>query len=86
MSVKGEVVCIGKDYLIARAKLRKRWGKAYTPSGKYVGRVIRIFGPVDMPYVKIKIERNWGRKVTEVVIRGDERGRKRQKKVDRRNH
>jgi hypothetical protein len=36
--------------------------------------------------VKIRIERNWGRKVSEVVIRGESHGRKRQKKVDRRNH
>jgi rRNA processing protein Gar1 len=74
---RGNVVCIGEDYLIARAKVKGRGWKAYTPSGKYIGRVMRVFGPVDNPYVKIKIERKWGRRASEIVIRGDKNGRKR---------
>ncbi len=75
--IKGDVVCIKGDYLIARAPLRGGRYKAYTPSGKYVGHVVRIFGPVDRPYIKVRIERKWGRKVEELVIRGDRGGRKR---------
>ena len=86
MKLRATVVCMGKDYAIIRARLNKPRGKAYTPSGKYIGRVVRLFGPVDNPYVKIKIERKWGKKVSEVIIRGDSHGRKRQKEVDRRNH
>jgi rRNA processing protein Gar1 len=75
--MKGEIVCLGEKYLIARAKLNAPRGKVYTPSGKYIGRIVKIFGPVGNPYVKIRIERKWGRKVSEIVIRGDRGGRKR---------
>ncbi len=80
---KGEVVCVKEGYIIARAKINGTRYRAYTPSGKYVGRVIRIFGPVSRPYIKIKIERKWGRNVKELKLRRDRNGRKRQKKVDR---
>jgi len=74
--VKGEVVCLGERYVIVRAKIKKQGGRAYTPSGKYIGRIIRVFGPIERPYVKIKIERKWGRQVSEIVLRGDRSGRK----------
>ncbi len=75
-STKGKIVCLGEKYIIARARVRRTGEKAYTPSGKYVGRVSRVFGPVEKPYVKIKIERKWGRKVSEIIIRGERGGRK----------
>lgn len=75
--IKGDVVCIRGDYIIARANVRRGGYKVYTPSGKYVGRVVRIFGPVEHPYIKVRIERKWGVKVEELVIRGDRGGRKR---------
>ena len=74
--MKGEIVCLGEKYIIARASVKRAGGKVYTPSGKYIGRIIRVFGPVENPYVKVKIERKWGRKVSEIVIRGDRGGRK----------
>jgi len=76
-SIKGNVVCIEGNYIIARAKVKRSGQKVYTPSGKYVGRVVRVFGPVENPYIKVKIERKWGRKVSEIVVRGDRNGRKR---------
>ncbi len=76
-SVKGNVVCIEGNYIIARAKVKRSGQKVYTPSGKYVGRVVRVFGPVEAPYIKVKVERKWGRKVSEIVVRGDRNGRKR---------
>ncbi len=75
--VKGNVVCYEKDYIIARAKVKRSGQRVYTPSGKYVGRVVRVFGPVEEPYIKVRIERKWGRKVSEIVVRGDKNGRKR---------
>lgn len=69
-------MCLGEKYIIARAPVKRAGGRVYTPSGKYVGRIIRVFGPVENPYVKVKIERRWGRKVSEIVIRGDRGGRK----------
>lgn len=75
--VKGNVVCFEKDYIIARAKVTRSGQKVYTPSGKYVGKVVRVFGPVEAPYIKVKIERKWGRRVSEIVVRGDRNGRKR---------
>ena len=75
--VKGNVVCYERDYIIARAEVNRSGQKVYTPSGKYVGRVVRVFGPVENPYIKVRIERKWGRKVSEIVVRGDKNGRKR---------
>jgi len=74
---KGEVVCLGEKYLIARARVKRAGDKVYTPSGKYVGRIVRVFGPVENPYIKIRVDRKWGRKVNEIIIRGDKGGRKR---------
>ena len=86
MRIKGKIICNDGKYIVARMKADRINEKVYSSSGRYIGRVVKIFGPVSEPYVKIRIERKWGRKVGEIYIRGDKNGRKRKEKVDRRNH
>lgn len=71
MKIKGKVICHMDRYIIARMKVNKLGGKVYSSSGRYIGRIIKLFGPVDNPYVKIKVERRWGRNVGEIYVRGD---------------
>ena len=86
MRIKGKIICNNGKYMMARMKASRINEKVYSSSGRYIGRVVRIFGPVSEPYVKIKIERRWGRKVGEIYIRGDKNGRKGKEKMDRRNN
>ncbi len=81
MKIKGRVICEKGKYIIARIKVSKLGKKVYSSSGRYIGRIVKIFGPVNEPYAKIKVERKWGRIVGEVYVRGD--GNVRKKEVDR---
>lgn len=73
MKIKGRIICYKGNYAIARLNGAKMGGKVYSSSGRYIGRIIKIFGPVKEPYAKLKIERKWGRSVVEIYVRGDKR-------------
>lgn len=72
MKIKGRIICRKGNYAIARLNGAKM-GKVYSTSGRYIGRIIRIFGPVKKPYAKLKIERKWRRGIVEIYVRGDRR-------------
>ncbi len=71
---RAEIVCVKKSEIIARTTDSVMGYRAYASSGKYIGRVVKIFGPVKRPYIKIKIERPWGRKVGEIYLKRGGRG------------
>ncbi len=73
MKIKGRVVCSKGKYIIARIRANKLGERVYSSSGRYIGRIVKIFGPVNEPYAKIKIERKWGRSVGDIYVRGEKK-------------
>ncbi len=73
-NLKAEFVCENKEYLIARVKKAKLNYRAYRGNGKYIGRIIHIFGPVEKPYVKISIEGKY--EGGKIIIRGNKNAKR----------
>ena len=60
---KIEIVCEYGSFVIGRVKKGKLNQAVVDERGRIVGRVVSIFGPTELPYVKIKIQRRRGQKL-----------------------
>lgn len=70
----GIVINVRKNTLIAKSIQPPRVGEeVFDSQGNYIGRVSSIFGPVNSPYFRVKMEKE--RQVGGYLFRGDKYGR-----------
>ncbi|MGC8609918.1 MAG: H/ACA ribonucleoprotein complex subunit GAR1 [Thermoplasmata archaeon] len=87
----GKVIAIRGNMLIAKSfKVPNVGDEVYDSNGKLVGRIINIFGPVNSPYFRVRIEK--GKEVKGYLFtKGDKdgggrkEGKKGHKELDRRD-
>ncbi|MDP8011370.1 MAG: H/ACA ribonucleoprotein complex subunit GAR1 [Thermoplasmata archaeon] len=70
----GIIINIRKNTLIAKSLQPPRVGEeVFDSQGNYVGKISSIFGPVNAPYFRVKLDRE--RKISGYLFRGEKYGR-----------
>ncbi len=76
------IVCIRDDYVVGRVSKARVNQAILDDKNRIVGRVSSVFGPVERPYIKIRIQRKWGRRL---YLGGEKRWEKKKKRRKRRS-
>ncbi len=77
-----EIVCKMQNFVVGRVRKAKVSNPVLDEKNRIVGRVVSVFGPVERPYVKIRIQRKWGRRL---YLGGEKKWEKKKKRKKRRS-
>ena len=77
-----EVVCKMQKFVVGRVRRARANLPVLDENNRIVGRVVSVFGPVEQPYVKIQMQRKWGRRL---YLGGEKKWKKTKKRKKRRN-
>ena len=69
-----EIICDNNEEIVGRVERIKQGWQAYDSRGRKIGSVVDIFGPVNRPYIRIKITKKPAGKI---LVGGDVKWRRR---------
>ena len=72
-----DVVCRKDDFVVARVRKARINMEILDEKRRIVGRVVSVFGPVQRPYIKIRMQRKGGRKL---YLGGERRWKKKRRR------